>query len=88
MRARGECGPSIAEGVPLGTGAVDVLRLDAGRYASFPLCAKKSAHTPHAHTRRERTVHTRTTVHAARTRHVRCHVHMCNPVALWPCVGM
>ena len=26
MRARGECGPSSAEGFPLGTGAVDALR--------------------------------------------------------------
>ena len=73
MRARGECGPSIAEGVQLGTGAVDALRWTQTVRVFSPL-RKKERHTPHAHTRRERT--------RCATRHVRCHVHMCN---LWRC---
>ena len=44
-------------GVPLGTGAVDALRWTPTVRVISP-CAKKSAHTPHAHTRRERAVHT------------------------------
>ena len=67
-RARGECGPSFAEGVPLGTGAVDALRWTR-RAASNPLARKKSAHTPHAHTRRERTVRT---APPRTSRHARC----------------
>ena len=83
MRERGECGPSSADGVPLGTGAVDALRWTP-TVASFPLARKKFAHTPHAHTRRERTVHTRTTVHAARhdTYAVTCTCVACGAVAL------
>ena len=64
---------------PLGTGAVDALRWTLTVAVNSP-CAKKGAHTPHAHTRRERAVHTRTTVLAAR--HVRCHEHVCG---LWRC---
>ena len=52
-------------GVPLGTGRGRCAPLDADGRVNSP-CAKKCAHTPHAHTRRERTVHTRTTAHAAR----------------------
>ena len=83
MRARGECGTSIAEGVPLGTGAVDALRWTPTVRVISP-CAKKSAHTPHAHTRRERAVHKRTTVHAARrgTYAVTCTCVACGAVAL------
>ena len=46
-------------------------------------CAKKCAHTPHAHTRRERTVHTRTTAHAAQhdTYTVICTCVACGAVA-------
>ena len=83
MRARGECGTSIAEGVPFGTGAFDALRWTPTVRVISP-CAKKSAHTPHAHTRRERAVHTRTTVHAARrgTYAVTCTCVACGTVAL------
>ena len=55
--------------------------LDVDGRVSSP-CAKKCAHTPHAHTRRERTVHTRTTAHAARHDTLHCHMRMCS---LWRC---
>ena len=45
MRARGECGPSIAEGVPLGTGAVDALRWTPTVRVFSPL-REKERHTP------------------------------------------
>ena len=48
MRARGECGPSIADGVPLGTGAVVALRWTP-TVAPFTL-ARKSVPTLHMHT--------------------------------------
>ena len=46
-RARGECGPSFADGVPFGTGAVGALRWT--RLASYPL-ARRRAPTLHMHT--------------------------------------
>ena len=81
MRAREECGPSIAEGVPLGMGAVDALRWTR-RYASFPL-ARKNKERPHS---------TRTHLHHHAvhcTLSVSCHVcvHVVH-LALWPCVGV
>ena len=48
VRARGKCGPSFAEGVPLGTGAVDALRWTL-TVASNSL-ARKSVPTLHMHT--------------------------------------
>ena len=83
MRARGECGPSIADGVPLGTGAVDALRWTP-TVASFPL-ARKSVPTLHMHTPAESAqCTTRTTVHTARhdTYAVTCTCVACGAVAL------
>ena len=51
MRTRGECGPSFAEGVPLGTGAVDALCWTL-MVASIPL-ARKSVPALHVHTTAE-----------------------------------
>ena len=82
VRARGECGPSSAEGVPSGTGAVDALRWTL-TVASFPL-ARKSVPTLHMHTPAESAQCTRTTVHAARhdTYTVICTCVACVAVAL------
>ena len=63
MRERGECGPSFAEGVPFGMGAVDALRWTR-RYASFPLVRKNKVrphstrtHLPRAYCSRCTTTH-------------------------------
>ena len=49
MRARGECGPSIAEGVQLGMGAVDALRWTPTVRLISPRAEKQRAPTLHTH---------------------------------------
>ena len=85
VRERGECGRSSAEGVPLGTGAVDALRWTPTVRVFSPL-REKRAPTLHMHTPAEsaQCTHARTTVHAARrgTYAVTCTCVACGAVAL------
>ena len=85
MRGAWACvGQSIADGVPLGTGAVDALRWTPTVRVFSPLREKERPHSTCTHPKRAHSAHTHDRARCA-TRHVRCHVHMCS---LWPCVGM
>ena len=73
--ARGECGPSFREGVPLGTGAVDALRWTP-TVASIPLARKGVCpHSTRTHPQRAHSAHTHDRARCA-TRHVHCHMHV------------
>ena len=72
VRESGECGPSSAEGFPLGRARS---MRSAGRSRQFPLREKVCPHSACTHPQRAHSAHTHVSARCA-TRHVHCHMHV------------